>query len=325
MRRRAAHSPLDRLDLNLLVALDVLLAERNVTRAAHRVGLSQPAMSNALARLRKTLGDPLLVRARGEMVPTPVGLEIGRAMSAALGEIERALEQRGAFDPARSERAFTIAASDYVCLVLLEPFVVELQRTAPGITIRIVALQPDVSLGQLESRAIDLTVGYFRRAPSSLRRAALFSDRFVLAARAGHPITRRKLRVRDLPSYAYVQIAPHGELRGLLDAELARHGLTRRVALTVPWFTGALVVARSDLVTVVPERLARELGSLVELSIAPLPATLPRIAIAAHWHERVHRDPAHAWLRAALATRASRIASGSSATPRSTNSARPRK
>lgn len=293
-------STLARLDLNLLVALDALLAERSVTRAARRVGLSQPAMSNALARLRVAFGDPLLVRARGEMVPTPRALALGRVTASALRDLEAAMEADGTFDPASARRTFTLAASDYVGLVLLAPLVRSLASRAPGITLRVVGLQPDLSLAELEAGAIDLTLGVFKSAPRSLHRVALFEDRLVTVMRRGHPAAGRPLRARDLAALAQVQIAPQGETAGRIDLELAEHGLARHVALAAPHFLLALTVAGTDLACSIPERLADALAPLADLVTTPLPIAKQTISVAAYWHPRAHHDPGHAWLRAQL-------------------------
>jgi DNA-binding transcriptional LysR family regulator len=297
---------LAQLDLNLVVALEALLAERNVTRAARRVGLSQPAMSNALARLRAALGDPLLVRARGRMVPTEIALEIGRTTHGALRQIERALGAQAPFDPATSRRTFTIAASDYVGLVLLAPLMNELATAAPHVVVRVVPVQPDLSLDELETGGVDLTVGHFRKVPSSLHRLQLFEDRFVVVMRADHPAASRPLRRRDLATLPQLQVSPQGYRTSAVDRELRRADPSRRVAMLAPHFLLTLMVTESDFVSVVPERLARALERKMPLAIRPPPFPLSALSVGAYWHERSHHDRAHVWLRARLAAHAGR-------------------
>jgi DNA-binding transcriptional LysR family regulator len=288
-------------DLNLLLALEALVAERSVTRAARRVGVSQPAMSNSLARLRVALGDPLLVRARIGMTPTSRALELQRDVAAALALVRRALGERAAFDPASASRVFTVAASDYVSFVLLAPLAQRLAQVAPGVALRIVPLAPDLSPSDLESGALDLTLGFFRKVPPGLRRARLFRDGFVGVVREGHPILKTPRSATAVAALRHLRVAPQGEQRGLLDVAFERQGLRRHVALTVPHFLLALEVARTDLFVVLPERLAVALSRHAALRILTVPAPLPTITIEGFWHARVHEDPAHAWLRGLVA------------------------
>lgn len=295
---------LSSIDLNLLVVLDALLAERHVTRAARRVGLSQPAMSNALARLRLALDDPLLVRGAGGMVPTPTALAIGRATATALGTIEHAIEGCRAFDPASAQRTFTIAASDYVTFVALADLADHVARTAPGVSLRVLPLGPDPAATDLEAGTLDLTLGFFRKVPAGLQRARLFDDRLVAVVRAGHPVLRTRRRLEDLATLRHVRVAPQRESRGLLDAIMAKRGLPRVTVLTTPTFLSALAVAHTDLCAVLPERVAVALARLAPLATFPVDAPLPPIAVDALWHPRVQHDAAHAWLRRTLHERA---------------------
>ncbi len=284
-------------DLNLLVTLDALLAERSVTRAARRVGLSQPAMSNALARLRAALGDPVLVRAKGAMVPTTKAEELGRAASLALRELRRTLGDSGVFEPALSERVFTIAASDYVICVLLPPLLEVLARDAPRISLRFVPLEPEISFAKLES-GVDFMLGFFRHTPASLHRAALFSDRNVIITRRGHPFLKTRRTLRDLSRFRHLRVASQGEPRGLMDPVLAKRGLHRVVVVTAPQFLLTQVIGSTDLLAFVPERLAQSMSGV---EIVALPWSLPRLKVDAYWHARWQHDPAHAWLRKQLA------------------------
>ncbi len=308
-------SPLAALDLNLLVALEALLAERSVTRAARRLRLTQPATSNALARLRVALGDPLLLRGRTEMVPTPRALALAGPLSEALRGLERALEARGEFDPTSAHRMVTIATSDYVTFVLLAPLAEKLARQAPGIVLRVVPPQADLSANQLERGSVDLTIGFFKEPPKQLRRLPLFTDHLVTVARRDRTPPIRNLA--EVTAARHVQIAPHGETMGMLDVALERKGLARPVALLAPNFLVALTVIRGDLVCVVPERFARALSEIVTLDIIEAPLGVPEVTIAAYWHERTHASPLHTWLRGQLATIAAGVSPAGRAAPAS--------
>jgi len=301
-----------RFDLNLLVALDALLAERNVTRAARRVGITQPAMSNALARLRSVLGDPVLVRVKGGMVPTAKAESVGRAASALLRGVDDALGAGAEFDASTARRELTVAASDYVATVLLPHLLVRLEAEAPGITLRVVPLEPDLSLGKLEAGSVDLTLGFFRHVPKSLRRLRLFTDDSVGIARRGHPILRAgRDAVAALAEARHVRIAPQGEPRGFVDVALGKRGLKRSVVVTASQFMLVIAALEGGLVGVVPERLGNVLAGLGEIERFGLPFTLPLITVDAYWHARMHEDRAHAWLRRRLV-----MAAEDGATPR---------
>lgn len=313
-----------RFDLNLLVTLDALLAERNVTRAARRVGLTQPAMSNALARLRVALGDPVLVRAKGGMVPTAKAEAVGRAATLLLREVERVVGAAADFDARTARREFTIAASDYVASVLLTPLLERLTQEAPNIALRVVPLEPDLSLAKLEAGTLDFTLGFFRRVPSSLRRLRLFTDDNVGIAKNDHPIVRgksAKCSVADLVSARHVRIAPQGEARGFLDVALGKQGRRREIALTSTQFLLAIAALDAGLVGIVPGRLARFLERLGDVRAFALPIALPVITVDAYWHARMHDEPAHAWLRKEL-SRAAERGERSPAGPRNARSRR---
>lgn len=300
-----------RFDLNLLVVLDALMAERNVTRAARRVGITQPAMSNALRRLRVVLADPVLVRVKGGMVATAKAERVGRAARALLHGVDAALDVGAEFDPATAKRELTVAASDYVATVLIPKLLPVLATEAPGISLRMVPLEPDLSLGKLEAGALDLTLGFFRHVPKSLRRLRLFTDDNVGVARRGHPILRTSpVSVEALAVARHVRIAPQGEPRGFLDVVLAKRGLRRDVVVTASQFMLAIAALEGGLVGVVPGRLGRVLAQGGGVQTFALPVALPTITVDAYWHARMQDDRAHAWLRKRIA-----LAAGASPAP----------
>lgn len=298
------------LDLNLLVTLDALLEERNVTRAARRVGLSQSAMSHALARLRDLLGDPILVRSGRGMLPTPRAEAVGRPLREALGSIERTLRAPPAFDPSSAEKAFRLWGGDFAEMVLLPPLLARLASAAPGLDLAfmptIEGVRPSLSRGE-----IDLAFAPVRtvdRGPG-VQEEALFEERFVSIVRAGHPLARGKLTPARFAEARHAFIAPRGRPGGAVDDALGRLGLRRRVVLMLPHFVVAPhVVAASDLMLTLPERMARILAAQLPIVVLETPLDLPTFTVSMIWHERSDADPAHTWLRAEVRALAEHVA-----------------
>ncbi len=290
------------IDLNLLVALDALLIERNVTRAARRIGISQPAMSHALGRLRTLLDDAILVRSKSGMLPTARARSLEEPIRRALREIEEALRTGPTFDPRTSERTFAIATSDYGELVVLPPLLERLAREAPHIDLRIHAV-PDEWSTPLEEGIFDLVlVPRVGETSAGIVQQKLFDERFVCVLRKGHPAARRGLDLKTFVALPHVLIAPSARIGGIVDEALALRGLTRRVALTVPHFLVApLVVASSDLVLTLAERVARTFVTMAPLEIREPPIEVRGFAMHQVWHEQRRGDPAHAWLRTLVA------------------------
>jgi DNA-binding transcriptional LysR family regulator len=289
-------------DLNLLVVFDVLLAERNVTHAAQRLGLSQPAVSNALARLREALGDQLLVRTAQGMVPTARALSIQSQLSDALGGIGSVINDDAAFDPATGRRAFVIAATDYVQFVLLGKLLARVRALAPGVSINVVSPAGQFPWHELGSGGVDLVVGgaRLRDVPHVLHRRLIFRDETVCIVRADHPYASEALTLQRYLELDHIEALPIGGV-GAADELLGVQGHRRRVVMTVPNFLIApFVVTQSDCCFTLAHRIARPLAAILPLRIRPLPYDLPEVTIGAFWHERVHHDPAHRWLRKLL-------------------------
>lgn len=287
------------MDLNQLVALDALLAEGSVTAAARRIGLSQPAMSHALARLRAALGDPLLVRAGRRMQLTSRARELAEPIAEALGSIERALAGRGAFDPAQARSTLRIAAIDFALLVLVPPLCAALARDAPGLEVVIEPPVEPVERTLAEGR-IDLAIGLARDAPGMSQRE-LLRERFVCVVRRGHPDAPRGLSLQRFVKLSHAIVSPRGRVSGAVDRALAERGLSRRVVLTVPSFhAAALAVAGSDLVLTVSERVARTAPRRGPLRMLKPPLSLERFRVTMLWHARLDADPMHAWVRERL-------------------------
>ncbi|MFT3770895.1 MAG: LysR family transcriptional regulator [Minicystis sp.] len=286
-------------DLNLLVAFDALVAEGNVTRAAERVGLTQPAMSHALGRLRKLVGDPLFVRTPQGMVPTPRALELVEPIRGALGEIDRALHQAPRFDPRETRRPFTLACVDFGSFVIVPPLLARLRAEAPAVDLVVRQLRMETVEKQLAEGDVDLATGvlYDVDEPWMVSRR-LFTDRFVCIARAGHPSVRGALTLDQYLALDHALISPRGRRGGIVDTALTRLGKKRRVALYIPHFLAApIVISQSDLILTLPERIARSFAAMLPLTIVPPPLDLDGFSVTAFWHERQAHDPAHVWFR----------------------------
>jgi len=288
---------LRRLDLNLLVTLDVLLAEHNVTRAAQRLNLSQPSVSVHLARLRDIFGDPLLLPGPRGMKPTARGEELREPLRLALEALGQAVAPASAFDPASATNTWRVAATDYGESTIVLPALASLRQQAPATRLAVLELAPDRITRQAEQGEIDLAFHTSAGAPPGLRRRTLFAERYVLAGRVDHPRLQRKPTLRQFCALEHVLVSNNGGgFYGVTDEALAQAGLTRRVALSVPHFLFMIAaLASTDLVAMVPERLVRGNGALK--TVAP-PIEVPGYEMAMLWHERAHRDPAHQWLRA---------------------------
>lgn len=294
-------SNLRRLDLNLLVTLDMLLTEHNVTRAAERLNFSQPSVSVHLAKLRDILGDPLLLPGPRGMQPTARALALREPLRDALDALERAIAPESPFDPANARDTWRVAASDYGESTIALPALRGLREAAPHTRLAVVELVPSRIARQAAQREIDLAFHITSGAPESLRRRALFTERYVLAGRAGHPRLQRRPSIKQFCALEHVIVSPDGGgFNGVTDEALARAGLTRRVVLSVPHFLFVIsVLERSDLVAMLPSRLVRENAALRAVEA---PVEVPGYEMCMLWHERSHRDPAHRWLREQIAS-----------------------
>ena len=295
------------LDLNLLYALDVLLAERNVTRAAERLGLTQSAMSHALSRLRAALDDPLLVRVPGGMKPTPRATALAQPLSRALAELARAISNPSAFEPSRAKRRFTVATDDYMERILLPKLLARIWREAPAIDVHVTPVNPRLAEDLLGGRidAIISVASAIGTLPGAYSQR-LMDERFVCLMRNGHPLAGRKLTLDQFVSYPHVLVAPAGRAGSVVDTALAKRTRKRRVAVTIPHFLAAQqIVAESDVILTSGERLAKTMTG--NLCIARPPVDLPAFTITLFWHERNHADAAHQWFRSVVIDVAKRM------------------
>jgi len=290
---------LSNIDLNLLVAFDELVRRRSVTLAGRALGLSQPAMSRTLGRLRDLFEDPLLTRAGQEMVPTARALELAEPVRRSLDAVRHALEPPGEFDPETSERDFVVSAVDTTLTVVLPRLLDSLSSRAPGINVTTTPLRSSAEvLGQIASGERDLAIGRFEALPAGFRHERLLSDRIVCLARRDHP------RIRDaLTLEAYLgelHIAPEAtsavERPFTIESLLARQGLSRRVACTMENLAMApFVVSRTDLLCTAPRETILPFAAGLELRTLEPPFETPSFDLGVIWHERAEGDRGHRW------------------------------
>ncbi len=285
------------IDLDLLVTLEALLTEGNVTRVARRLHLSQPTVSVRLSKLRHLFDDPLLVPGRRGMQPTARGLELLAPLRDALSGVERMLSAQTPFDPARTEMTWRVAASDYGQCAIVIPLLARLRRLAPGIRVAVHTLVPGEIAHLAERGDIDAAFMTSYTVPQNLRGRVLFAERYQFIARKRHPQLRGPLTLAQFCALDHVLVSPDGGgFNGPTDVLLEARGRRRRVVLSVPHFLIQIESVRhSDMVAMLPARLLD--GRMQGLQTCDPPVQPPGFEIAMAWHERVHADPAHAWLR----------------------------
>ena len=301
------------LDLNLLRVFDEVMAERSLTRAARNLSLTQPAVSNALRRLRETLGDELVVREGQAMAPTPRALSIWPTVRAALGQLQAALAPTH-FEPALAASTFVLAMADATAAELVPGLVDILEREAPGVAMRIMPLTTRDPRSLLDEGKADLAVGHFPsvladmvvRAQSdeavAFSHQRLYDGRYVCVMRAGHPLTRGPLTIDKFCAARHMLVSFSGRPYGFIDEALASLGRKRQVVLTVnQFFTAGRVVANSNLLTVLPQHFVSVTGIEDQLVLRALPFDVAPVHIDAVWHSRMQLQSAHVWLRQAVA------------------------
>ncbi|MHC1479851.1 LysR family transcriptional regulator [Frateuria aurantia] len=289
------------LDLNLLKALDALLDERSVTRAAARLNVTQPAMSGMLARLRDTFGDPLFVRAQRGVVPTPRALQLAQPLKQLIGEVG-ALLQSPRFEPATAELTFTISATDYALRAVALPFLAVLKRQAPHIRVSLVPVDDRQVQSRLERGEIDLALVTPQSTPPDVHARTLFHEHYVGVLRSDHPVLRSGLPTISLETFCQLDhiLVSYvgGGFSGVTDEALAGAGLQRRVSLSVKSFLIVPeILQQSDMVAILPSRLVTGIEGL---TVFDPPIEVPGFRKVACWHARAQRDPAQRWLRELL-------------------------
>lgn len=296
-------------DLGLLVALDALLQEGSVTGAARRVGLSTPAMSHALARIRERLGDPMMVRSGRGMLLTPRALALKTQVHSVVTEARRTLEPERPFVASELARTFVVHATDYVLTILGVAVDRILRDEAPGACVRFVPNTPD-DPALLRDQGSDLAVGIYGDLPQEMRNRQLLTDRFVCVVRRGHPAIKKRFTLEQFVGIPHIQVAPRGKPGGYIDDVLRERGLSRTVARAVPYFVTALqLVAETDYVLTISERIARRFAEPLSLALLEVPMKLRPYALSLVWHPRVDGDAGHRFLRDVF-LRASKAAAG---------------
>lgn len=294
------------IDLNLLVALEALLHERHVTRAADRVGLSQPAMSNALGRLRHLFADDLLVRTAKGMQPTPKAELLRQQVQQVMKQIERVLECDGSFQAHASKRSFTIRMSDLLSMLLLPPMLDELRRSSPGVALDIVHLPPADTVDALDRDEIDLAVSMGLDHSRAILSRELLSDSMVCIMSRKHVLARKELTLERFLGYRHLKVSMSPTDLRFVDDVLSRRGISRDVALNVPhWLVVPHVLAGSDYLAVMPGRLARRIAGDA-LIVKELPFGTQPFKWSLYWHRRHDSNPAVVWLRTLIVDAAGR-------------------
>lgn len=291
---------LRRLDLNLLVVLHTVLETQNVTAAARRLNMSQPAVSRALGRLRSVFSDPLFVKGAKGVIATPRAKALQVPMKALLAELGQVLGEP-AFEPATSDRVFTIATTDYGALAVLSPIVGALLEEAPGIRLDILPLNP-VNFGQLGSGDVDLALYSDDDTPLPLLSKPLFDETYVSLVRNDHPVLHGsadgRLSIEGFLAHRHILVTVGGDDFGVVDGALASLGVSRRIAVTLPYFsTATLIAAHSDLLLTVPSRVAGVFGSAHGLTVIRPPVEIEHFGYRLLWHPCTEADQGCRWLR----------------------------
>ena len=300
-----------KIDLNLMQVFDALMHESNLTRAGFRLGLSQPTMSHALAKLRKLTGNQLFVRVPSGMEPTDFALRIAPSVTEGLKLLIGAVEGDGPFNPSRCDRTFQILMSDIGELVYLPRLLNRLAQVAPNLDLRVIQLPREAYQDALASGEADLAIGFLPALKTGVYQQRLFTDNHICLVRADHPSIKKSLSLSQFCNQSHVVIEPPGSrLSGhsvqtsttsLLERHLSTLGITRRVLLRVPHFTVVpAIVQQTDLITTLPSYVLSYIRNLPNLKTFKLPFAVPSYEIKQFWHERNHKDPANRWLRAVV-------------------------
>lgn len=288
------------MDLKLLTVFDEVYKTRSVSRAGENLGIAQSSISIALARLRRHFGDPLFVRTSDGMLPTPHATSLVEPVRQALELLRGITRQRAVFDPARAQRTFRICMTDITHLALLPALINRLGEIAPGISVQITHISAQTPK-MLESGEADLAVGFMPQLEAGFYQQKLFDQDFACVVRSQHPRIRSRLSAGMFKREKHVVVTGAGTGQSLVEEELERLGMERKVALQLPNYLGiGALVANTDLVVTVPQRLAQTLVRIADVKALAPPFALPVFAIKQHWHDRYQQDPANRWLRSVI-------------------------
>lgn len=295
--------PLAALDLNLLVVFDAILKDRNITAAARRIGLSQPAMSSALARLRKTFNDPLFVRTVRGMQPTPYAELLAPPIQRACELVVSSLSIGTDFDPHVSARTFTFYMTDIGQAIFLPKLLHTLQGRAPRVKVKVLRVPERGAHEAMAAGDVDLAVGLFPDLKAGFFQQRLYRDEFVCLVRADHPVARPGMTAKSFAELRHVAIPSAGTgHEAAIERAFTKHRQRRRIALTIPQFMAvAVIVASSDCIVTVPSRLAAAFEGFPGIRAIPPAIPIEPFEIRQHWHERYHHDPGNKWIRGLIA------------------------
>jgi DNA-binding transcriptional LysR family regulator len=289
------------IDLNLLVVFNQLFTEKSVSAVAANLNLTQPAISNALSRLRRMLGDELFLRTSRGMEPTPYASQLAEPIAFALGTLHDTLNRRSDFDPARSTRKLTLAMTDIGEIYFLPQLMDSLSRLAPGVTISTVRNTAVNLSDEIEAGKVQLAMGLLPQLKSGYFQRRLFQQRYVCMFRKGHAMDRQQISVEEFSAAQHVVVIAEGTGHATVDESIQRRGIRRNVRLTVPHFVAlGHILASTDMVATVPERYAQACLQPFDLRYVPHPVPLPTIGINLFWHAKFHRDPENQWLRSVV-------------------------
>jgi DNA-binding transcriptional LysR family regulator len=286
------------IDLNLLVVFQQLFLERRVSAVAESLGLTQPAVSNALSRLRRMTGDDLFLRTGRGMTPTPYAVQLAEPIAEALAKIRDTLDRKLEFDPASSSRKFTIAMTDIGEIHFLPRLMSRLAALAPGITVSTVRNSGAMLSAEMEAGGVDLAIGLLPQLKAGYFQRRLFRQRYVCMFRSGHALDRKAMSIEDFEGAQHIAVIAGGTGHAIVDETIARRGIRRNIVLTVPHFVAlGHILASTDMIATVPERYAGESIGPFGLRYLPHPVPLPEFGVNLFWHARFNREPGSQWLR----------------------------
>ena len=289
------------IDLNLLVVFNQLLIERKVSKVAENLGLGQPAVSNALARLRKLFGDELFLRTSNGMQPTPFADQLAESIGYALGMIHGAVNARSSFDPASSKRSFSIGMTDIGEIYFLPQLMRRMHELAPEVSISTVRNTAVNLKDAMEAGHVDLAIGLLPQLKGGFFQRRLFVQQYMCMFRKGHALDKKRLLKSDFFAADHVAVVSAGTGHGQVDEILDNSSPQRRVKLKLPHFVAiGHILQSTDLIATVPERLAERMAQPFDLRYLPHPVKLPQISINIFWHAKYHKDPANQWLRSLI-------------------------
>lgn len=289
---------LRQIDLNLLVIFYQLLLDRRVSTSAEKLGLTQPAVSNALKRLRVLLKDELFVRTARGMEPTPYALHLAEPVGYALGALQNVLNHRDTFDPATSQRTFTLAITDIGEIYFMPTLMEALSRLAPNIKISTLRSNAGNLRDEMEAGSVDIAIGLIPSLTTGFFQRRLFMQRYVCMFRKNHPSATNPISIERFKTLGHVGVTSANTGHGEIDNLMAKKGIKRDIRLHVPHFVAVgHILQSSDLIATVPERFADKCEGPFDLVTSPLPIKLPEFAINLFWHAKYNREPANMWLR----------------------------